>query len=41
MALEVALDGGKGINGVTGTLRVAQRVGNTWGSILGSKRFEC
>jgi hypothetical protein len=41
MALEVALDGGKGINGVTGTLRVAQRVGNTWGSIFGSKRFEC
>jgi hypothetical protein len=42
MVIETALDGGMGAKGgVTGTLRVAQRVGHEWGNILGSKRFEC
>jgi hypothetical protein len=42
MVIETALDGGTGFKGgVTGTLRVAQRVGHEWGNILGSKRFEC
>lgn len=38
MALEVALDEG---SANAGTLRVAQRVGSAWGSVLGSKRFVC
>ena len=38
MALELALDAG---SATEGTLRVAQRVGSAWGSVLGSKRFSC
>lgn len=36
--LEIALDEG---SATEGTLRVAQRVGSAWGSVLGSKRFSC
>ena len=38
MAIDVALDAG---SSTEGTLRVAQRVGHGWGTVLGSKRFVC
>ena len=38
MALEAAMDSP---TASTGTLRVAQRVGSAWGSILGKKTFDC
>lgn len=38
MVLEAAMDSP---TATTGKLRVAQRVGSTWGTVLGEKNFQC
>ena len=38
MVLEVAMDSD---TATTGTLRVAQRVGSSWGAVQGIRKFQC